>query len=101
MDDTATPLVRESIDYPESGRLVRIRVWQVPESEAYPNGIKYSFHYGDTDGNTILRYDNSHADRKGHERHTADGIDESYEFPGEFRTLLQRFRTEVDTYEHE
>lgn len=101
MDDTATPLIREAIDYPESGRLVRIRVWEVPESEAYPDGIKYSSHYGDTDGNTILRYDNSHADTKGHERHTADGVDESYEFPGEFRTLLQRFRTEVDSHEQE
>lgn len=40
MDDTAAPLIRESIDYPESGRLVQIRVWGIPESEVYPDGSK-------------------------------------------------------------
>jgi hypothetical protein len=33
--------------------------WQVPESEDYPEGLKYSFQYMDADGDTILRYDNS------------------------------------------
>lgn len=99
--DEATRLIDEAIDYPETGRIVRIQVWAVPESEAYPDGIKYRMQYGATHGETILRYDNSHAETKGHERHTADGVDEDYEFPGDYRTLLDRFREEVDDHEHD
>lgn len=97
--DDATLLLNESIDYPETGRLVRINVWSVPESDAYPDGIKYRLHYGTTDGETILRYDNAHPRTKGHERHTSDGIDPDYEYPGEYTALLQRFRKEVKTHE--
>ena len=38
--------------------VVRIRVLRVPESEKFPEGIKYAFHYGRMDGDDpILRYD--------------------------------------------
>lgn len=97
----ATLLISESIDFPETGRIVRIEVWSVPESPAYPDGIKYRMHYGTTDGDTIVRYDNSHAETKGHERHTADGVDEGYEFPDDYRTVLERFRQEVSEHEQE
>jgi hypothetical protein len=100
-EDETTLLVSESIDFPETGRIARIKVWSVPASEAYPDGVKYRLHYGTTDGETVLRYDNSHAETKGHERHTRDGVDEGYEYPGRYRALLERFRTEVSEYEHD
>lgn len=97
--DEATLVLSESIDYPETGRLVRINVWSVPTSDAYPDGIKYRLHYGTTAGETILRYDNAHPRTKGHERHTADGVDTDYEFPGDYETVLERFRQEVENNE--
>ncbi|PSQ07828.1 hypothetical protein BRC97_02510 [Halobacteriales archaeon QS_6_71_20] len=63
------------------------------DDPAYPSGYKYSLHFGTLDGDTILRYDNSHEDTKGHERHTADEVEE-IEFPGTIE-LLDRFEEEV------
>jgi len=99
--DDATLLVSESIDFPETGRIARITVWAVPESDAYPDGIKYRMHYGTVDGDTLLRYDNSHPETKGHERHTRDGVDEEYEFPGGYRALLRRFQREIQDHERD
>jgi hypothetical protein len=71
--------------------LVRIRVLRVPESETYPEGIKYAYHYGDKSADTpILRYDNHHGV---HERHEGDDVDE-IEFPG-YEQLLRRFVREL------
>jgi hypothetical protein len=71
--------------------LVRIRVLRVPESETYPGGIKYAYHYGDKSADTpILRYDNHHGV---HERHEGDDVDE-IEFPG-YEQLLRRFVREL------
>lgn len=63
------------------------------DDSAYPSGYKYSLHFGTLDGETILRYDNSHEDSKGHERHTTDEV-EQIEFPGMVE-LLERFEEEV------
>ena len=57
------------------------------------SGYKYSLHFGTLDGETILRYDNSHEETKEHERHTADEVEE-IEFPGMVE-LLERFKAEV------
>lgn len=74
--------------YVESVTIVRT------ESAAYPSGWKYSLHYGTLDGGTLLRYDNAHERRKGHERHTTDGV-ETIRFPG-MKTLYERFQREID-----
>lgn len=63
------------------------------DDSAYPSGYKCSLHFGTLEGDTILRYDNSHEDTKGHERHTADEVAE-IEFPG-IVELLERFEGEV------
>lgn len=76
----------------EDGTVLRVRVLAVPESEKFPDGVKYRYHYGTEDGDTLVRYDNSHGV---HERHTPEGLDESYEFPG-YRAVQQRFWTDVD-----
>jgi len=66
------------------------------DDPAYPSGYKYSLHFGTLDGDTILRYDNSHEDTKGHERHTADAVAE-VEFPG-MVGLVERFEAEIAEY---
>lgn len=63
------------------------------DDPAYPSGYKYSLHFGTLEGETILRYDNSHEDTKGHECHTADEVEE-IEFPGMIK-LLERFEDKV------
>lgn len=73
-----------------AGRLVHVRVLDVPRSRQYPEGIKYRMHYGTLDGETILRYDNSHGV---HERHEGGDV-ERITFPG-LAELHARFREEV------
>ncbi|MEF8800395.1 MAG: DUF6516 family protein [Halolamina sp.] len=63
------------------------------DDSAYPSGYKYSLHFGTLDGETILRYDNSHEETKGHERHTADEVEE-IEFPGMVE-LVEQFESEI------
>jgi len=71
--------------------LVRIRVLRVPESETYPEEIKYAYHYGKKNADTpILRYDNHHGV---HKRHESDDVEE-IEFPG-YEQLLCRFVGEL------
>jgi hypothetical protein len=72
-------------------RLVRIRVLRVPESEKFPEGLKYAFHYGEKGADVpILRYDNHHGV---HERHVGASVEE-IEFPGA-EQLLRRFIEEL------
>lgn len=72
--------------------VLRVRVLSVPTSEKFPDGVTYRLHYGTEAGETLIRYDNSHGH---HERHTADGLDKEYEFPG-YDAVQQRFWTTVD-----
>lgn len=74
------------------GTVLRARVLAVPQSEKFPDGVKYRLHYGTAGGTTLIRYDNSHGE---HERHTADGRDEDYDFPG-YDTVQERFWEEVE-----
>mgnify|MGYP006284633481 FL=1 len=57
-DDVEVVLDRERET--EDGHVVRVKAMRVPESEKFPAGVKYRFHYGTLAGDTILRYDNSH-----------------------------------------
>jgi hypothetical protein len=63
----------------DDGTVLRVRVLAVPESEKFPDGVKYRLHYGTEDGETLIRYDNSHSV---HEGTTDEGLDDDYEFPG-------------------
>ena len=73
------------------GTVLRVRVLAVPESEKFPDGVKYRLHYGTDEGDTLVRYDNSHGV---HERHMPEGIDEDYEFPG-YEAVQKRFWDDV------
>lgn len=70
----ATPLLRDDHTKPDGSRYEMV-AWSVPESDAFPEGIKYCFQYMDADGDTLLRFDNAphHTDVGHHRRHTPTG----------------------------
>ncbi|ERG93021.1 MAG: hypothetical protein J07HQW1_03074 [Haloquadratum walsbyi J07HQW1] len=74
------------------GTVLRVRVLSVPESEKFPDGVKYRLHFGTEDETTLIRYDNSHGV---HERHTSNGLDDDYRFPG-YGAVQERFWTEIE-----
>jgi hypothetical protein len=86
--DTVEEYTRRWEGYVEHVRIRRT------DDEQYPSGWDYALHYGRTDGETILRYDNAHERTKGHERHTGDDVEE-IPFPG-MADLLARFQREVE-----
>ncbi|WP_132059486.1 toxin-antitoxin system TumE family protein [Halorussus amylolyticus] len=79
-----------------SGTLVESVTVRKTDDPKYPCGWDYSLHFGSVEGDLLVRYDNTHERTKGHERHTADGVEE-IGFPGMFE-LLARFQREVVTY---
>jgi hypothetical protein len=82
--------------FPANGTLADVTAWQVPQSDRYPEGVRYSMQYGGIDGETIIRYDNfpDHPGASRHHKHTEDGSVEDVEFPGLF-PLYHRFKQEV------
>lgn len=99
--------VNEAQQYPDR-TLVRVFCMRT-DRDAYPSGWAYRLHYGATqpdprrtltDG-TIRRYDNSHEDTKGHERHAApDSQPEQIQFP-RMVELWNRFWSEIPKREFE
>jgi len=91
----------ESTTVYEDRTVVRISVRRT-DSDTYPSGWRYTFHYGTLapspetlDDGTIRRYDNAHETTKGHERHVApDSEPEIIEFPG-IEELYERFWNEI------
>ncbi|GAA0459191.1 DUF6516 family protein [Halococcus dombrowskii] len=75
----------------EDNRIIHRKVILVPESSEYPDGVKYTFHYGTLDDETLLRYDNSHG---WHERHVGDSVEE-IEYPG-IAELYEQFVNEIE-----
>ena len=49
----ATVVYREEDEKPDGSRYEMV-AWQVPVSEDFPQGLKYSFQYMNADGNTLL-----------------------------------------------
>ncbi len=86
--ETTEEYTEKSEGYVEHVRIRRT------DDDKYPCGYDYTLHYGTTDGETLLRYDNAHERSKGHERHTADGVTE-IEFPG-MAELYDRFLGEIE-----
>ncbi|MFB6308699.1 MAG: DUF6516 family protein [Haloarculaceae archaeon] len=92
----ATVVYRDESEKPDGSRYEMI-AWQVPASDEYPHGLKYSFQYMDADGDTLLRFDNSpyHLDVGRHHRHTPGGDIEELEFTS-LSDLIERFQNEVN-----
>jgi len=93
---SATKVFEADDEYPAGDRWEAL-VWDVPQSEAFPSGLKYSFQYLGPADEEILRYDNAN-DGHGvgrHHRHyrgTVDGI----EFE-DVRSHIDTFLDEVET----
>lgn len=91
-DEDEVEVVRDYRREDSEGNIIRVKILQVPESEKFPEGVKYRLHYGTKADETLLRYDNSHGV---HERHRGDEV-ELIEFPG-IAPLYERFREEITT----
>jgi hypothetical protein len=60
MSDDVTVLEDEIEAYAD-GTVARVRVLSVPESDRFPEGLKYAFHYGEAGAeHPIIRFDNHH-----------------------------------------
>lgn len=83
-------------------RYVDVKAWRVPESDRYPEGIKYSMQYGTTAGSTILRYDNfpDHPGASRHHVHEVDGSVRSVSFDN-LEAHFRQFKREVNEYGHD
>lgn len=99
-DGSATLVLRERENFGD--RYADVRAWAVPESDRYPDGVKYSFQYGTVNGDTVFRYDNfpDHPDAPRHHKHADDGSVDDVEFDG-LVPLYRRFKREVNDYGHD
>lgn len=91
----ATRVIEDDHEFPTGDRW-EVIAWVVPESDAFPEGIKYSFQYLGPANQELLRYDNAN-DAPGvgrHHRHDPHGV-EAIEFEG-LRSHLERFLEEVE-----
>jgi hypothetical protein len=78
MSDDVVVLVDETEAY-DDGTVARIRILSVPDSDRFPEGLKYAFHYGLAHKDTPhIRFDNHHGV---HELHLGSTTYEC-DFPG-------------------
>lgn len=84
-------VLRDEIEAYADGTVARVRVLAVPESDRFPEGIKYAFHYGEAGGDDpIVRYDNHHGTHEVHRGPSTEEID----FPG-LGALYRRWRADL------
>ncbi len=75
--------------FPE-GDIMEIKIWEVPKSESFPEGVKYSLVYI-KEGRRVLGYDNERG--KGHHKHYFDR-EEEIEFE-DWERLVREFLEDV------
>ncbi|EMA14873.1 toxin-antitoxin system TumE family protein [Haloarcula marismortui] len=81
-------VLEDEIQAYDDGTVARVRVLEVPESDQYPDGVKYAFHYREAGAaDPIIRFDNHHG---AHELHIAGQVFE-FEFDG-LQPLYQAWR---------
>ena len=79
--------------FPE-GDIMEIRIWEVPKSKDFPEGVKYSLVYiliDERGARRVIGYDNERG--KGHHRHYFDK-EERIEFTG-WEELVDSFLQDV------
>jgi len=65
-------VLEDEIQVYDDGTVALVRVLGVPESDQYPDGVKYAFHYGVAGAeDSIIRFDNHHGT---HELHVAGQV---------------------------
>ena len=99
-DDGGVKILDVTRDFGD--RYAEVIAWDVPQSDRYPDGVKYSMQYGNAAGETIVRYDNvpDHPDAAHHHKHTAEGAVRDVEFAG-LGPLFERFKSEVNDHGHD
>lgn len=90
-------IIFEDADTYADGTRYEMIATTVPESEDYPEGVKYRFQYMAEDGRTLLRFDNypNHPGVDRHHYHTPDGVDDDIEYT-DLRSHVQAFYDEMD-----
>jgi hypothetical protein len=70
-------VLRDEIEAYSDGIVARVRILSVPESERFPDGIKYAFHYGLAGAeDPIVRFDNHHGPDELHLRDSTFRLDD-------------------------
>ena len=71
----------------------------IPQSNDYPEGIKYRFQYMAEDGRTLLRFDNfpNHPEVDQHHYHTHDGVYDDITYTS-LEEHVQKFYNEMDDH---
>ena len=92
-NDSRLETARDGRTYFADGSFVEYRTAAVPQSDTFPEGVKYAFQYVAADGTPILRYDNAHGE---HERHEGPGgAGQSIPFAGNVQAHYERFLPDV------
>jgi hypothetical protein len=81
------PIIPKRRIITEKGNLIEIVAWQVPKSEFYPEGVKYSFTFIHKD-KRVIAFDNFN--NEGHHKHHFDKK-EPYKFKSLEETADQFF----------
>lgn len=78
------PVIFEDSDTFEDGTRYEMVATEVPDTDDYPDGVKYRFQYMTRDGRTLLRFDNfpDHPGVDRHHYHTLDGVYDDIEYTG-------------------
>lgn len=99
-DEDARQVLKVTKDF--GHRYAEVSAFRVPTSDRYPEGVRYSMQYGDTAGETVIRYDNfpDHPGASRHHKHLSDGSVEDVDFDG-LESLFERFKTEVIEHGHD
>ncbi len=92
----STVIYEDSNTY-EDGSRYEMVVTEVPQSDDYPEGIKYRFQYIAEDGRTLLRFDDfpDHPSVDRHHYHTSDGVYDDIEYTGP-KDHIQKFYERMD-----
>ncbi|WP_436902145.1 toxin-antitoxin system TumE family protein [Halovenus halobia] len=93
----STVISKDSGTY-EDGSRYEMVVTEVPQSDDYPEGIKYRFQYMAEDGRTLLRFDNfpDHPGVDRHHYHTSGGVYDDIEYTGS-KDHIRKFYERMDT----
>lgn len=100
-------MVEKLVDYREnmdSNTIISVTVWKVPESQEFPEGIKYKLQAFDVrTEDTILRYDNHNdAHESRHHKHIENRTEKienpfkNKETPQSILILIEKFEKEVE-----
>lgn len=92
----STVIYEDEATFDEGSRYEMIAT-SVPQSDDYPEGVKYRFQYMAPDGQTRLRFDNfpDHPNVDRHHYHTPDGVYDDIEYTG-LKAHVKTFHAKMD-----